>query len=235
MEKHSTPLSQHIDHKVEEITILDQPIRSVENMIPRFDTYSDFCNSSSNHIASSISHEGNNVIDSSYDGTQVDSATHEIYIVDSNHKGPDFVHHTMEDVKRTQGLCDGWSLRAKKSKLLAAQERQHLHEVKERCKQPDNARRQIESYIRSLFLPWEECVDDEHTRKVLLEVSPQKEHVELCEEERRYGLGNSVWSSSHHEVYDFPFLKSPLKAQNNDDNIYTLDGPATSDMSMCVK
>lgn len=33
----------------------------------------------------------------------------------------------------------------------------------------------------------------------------------------------------------FPLLESSFKIQNNDDNIYTLDGPATSDMSVCVK
>lgn len=234
-ETHNTPLIHQVDHKMEGITIMDQSIRDAESMSPRSDTYSNFCNSSSSHVVSSISHEGNEVVESSYDGTQVKCVAHEIYIVDSNHKGSDCVYPTLEDVKKAQETCNGWSHRAKKAKMLAAQARQHLQEVKERCNQLDNARRQRESYIRSLFLPREESEDVEHTREELLEVSPQEEHVEMCDEEKSYDLENSVWSSLHHEVYDVPLLKSPLKAPNNDDISFTLDGPATSVIFICVE
>ena len=69
---------------------------------------------------------------SSCDGIQVGNTTMR-YVVDSNHKGSDFSHPTAKDVRRIG--CDGWSLRAKKSNLLVAQEKQHLQEVKERLYQ----------------------------------------------------------------------------------------------------
>ena len=47
------------------------------------------------------------MVESSYVHTRVDSGEHEIYLVDSGHKGHDFVHHTVKDFKRTQDMCMG--------------------------------------------------------------------------------------------------------------------------------
>lgn len=58
------------------------------------------------------------MVESSYVRTQVDSGAHEIYIVDSRHKGHDFVHHTVEDVKRTQDMCMGGHKKMRRPNFL---------------------------------------------------------------------------------------------------------------------
>lgn len=87
---------------------------------------------------------------------------------------------------KTQDLCDWLLQRVEKEKLLAAQEKQRLKEVKERCNQLDQAKKQCVSHLRSLILPREECVEVEHAKEEHLEVRKQEEYVVVCEQEKRY-------------------------------------------------
>ena len=70
------------------------------------------------------------MVESSYVRTQVDSGAHEVYIVDSRHKGHDFVHHT-KDVKRTQDMCMSGHKKLRRPKyLLPKQGRTHKRSKK---------------------------------------------------------------------------------------------------------
>ena len=62
----------------------------------------------------------------------------------------------VDDIKHCQKLNKYWLDRAMQAKILAAQARQCLQRVKECHNQIDDARKQRESSIRSLFLPTEE-------------------------------------------------------------------------------
>lgn len=66
-------------------------------------------------------------------GIQVWEGSHEKWVADVNNKRYDFVHHSIEDVERTENLCEVWLRKARQAKLLAAQTKQHLQKVKERC------------------------------------------------------------------------------------------------------
>ena len=91
-----------------------------------------FCKNSFDHELASISHELNNMVESSHVNTQVDSGAHEIHIVDSRHKGHDFVHHTIKDVKRTKYICMGGHKNLRRpSYLLPKQENTYKRSTKD--------------------------------------------------------------------------------------------------------
>jgi len=85
---HSTPLSLHVDHTIEEITVMDQPIKDVEDMVQEYDRYSDFYNR--NHIPSlhevTSSYKDDSTIEFSIDGAQKVGVTNGICVVNSRHE-----------------------------------------------------------------------------------------------------------------------------------------------------
>lgn len=116
--------------------------------------------------------------------TQDLMAKHEIMVVDTNYKQSDFVHHSIEDVVRTQNMCEGWLRRAKEAKLLVAQAKQHLKNIKEQFSHMDHERHQRDTLLRqSLILP----------RKKKMMVEP----LMMVENEDRLDLHELV------ERYDF--------------------------------
>lgn len=106
---------------MEENANTDQPLGDVENITQRYDHNSVFVSNSHislhHHEIAAISREYDGIVESSNVGTQVFGVKDELFVVDSCHKQSDFVYQTLEDVNRTQVLCDEWVQRDKKEKL----------------------------------------------------------------------------------------------------------------------
>ena len=103
----------------------------------------------------SFGQEENNDLYSIFEGIHGATMRHDDGNGTSHHK-PDFVYFGVDDIKHCQRLNKYWLDRAMQAKILAAQARQRLQRVKECHNQIDDARKQRESSIRSLFLPTEE-------------------------------------------------------------------------------
>ena len=103
----------------------------------------------------SFRQEENNDLHSIFEGTHGASIGRD----DGNgtsHLKHNFLYFGVDNIKYCQRLNKYWLDRAMQAKILAAQARQHLQRVKEYHNQIDDARKQRESCIRSLFLSREE-------------------------------------------------------------------------------